>query len=64
MTHESERTEVGHRGGPTRSSEEVPVVGRERRDWIVQLYLIDQTEVGGIIWIEQSRLYGWTIGAG
>jgi len=28
-THESESTKAGHRGGPTRSSDEVPVMGRE-----------------------------------
>jgi hypothetical protein len=36
-THEDESTEAGHRGGMTRSSEEVPVMGMERRGHIVQL---------------------------
>ena len=42
-SHESESTEAGHRGGPTRSSDEVPVMGLERRGWIDQLYdLVNQ----------------------
>ncbi len=28
----------------------------ERRGWIVQLYLIDQPEMGGIFWVKQSRI--------
>ena len=34
-THEGESTDAGHRGGPTRSSVEVPVMGVERRGWII-----------------------------
>jgi RNA-directed DNA polymerase len=30
-THESESTDAGYRGGLTRSSDEVPVIGMERR---------------------------------
>ena len=37
-THEGESTEAGHRGGMARSSEEVPVMGMERRGHIVRLY--------------------------
>jgi len=37
-THEGESTEAGHRGGPTRSSVEVSVMGRERRGWIIWPY--------------------------
>jgi hypothetical protein len=51
-----ESTDAGNRGGLTRSSEEVPVMGMERRVWIVQLYLIDQPEMGGIFWVKQSRI--------
>jgi len=35
-THEGESTDAGHRGGPTRSSVEVSVMGMERRGWIIQ----------------------------
>ncbi len=38
MPHESESTEAGHRGGVTHSSEEVFVMGMERRGYIVQSY--------------------------
>ena len=34
-THEGESIDAGHRGGPTRSSVEVPVMGMERRGWII-----------------------------
>ena len=36
--HEDERTEAGHRGGATRSSDEGPVMGLERRGCVVQLW--------------------------
>ncbi len=36
--HKGESTEAGHRGGVTRSSEEGPVMGLERRGDIVWLY--------------------------
>ena len=36
--HQGESTEAGHRGGVTRSSEEGPVMGLERRGDIVWLY--------------------------
>ena len=36
--HESESTEAEHRGGVTRSSEEVTVMETERRGYIVQSY--------------------------
>ena len=42
-THEGESTDAGHRGGPTRSSEEVSVMGMERRGWIIwSCYLVNQ----------------------
>ena len=39
-THEGESTDAGHRGGPTRSSVEVSVIGMERRGWIIQPYFL------------------------
>jgi hypothetical protein len=33
--HEGESTDAGHRGGPTRISVEVSVMGMERRGWII-----------------------------
>ena len=33
--HEGESTDAGHRGGPTRTSVEVSVMGMERRGWII-----------------------------
>jgi len=42
--HENESTDVGHRGGTTRSSDEVPVMGMERRACVDQLYnVVNQT---------------------
>ena len=38
LTHKSESTEAGHRGGVACSSEEGSVMGLERRRDIVQLY--------------------------
>ena len=40
-------TNVSHRGGPDRSSEEVSVMGMERRVWPMTLKLIAQPERGG-----------------
>jgi len=37
-THEGESTDAGHRGGPTRSSVEVPVMGMEQRGWVIRSY--------------------------
>jgi hypothetical protein len=37
-THEGESTDAGHGGGPTRISVEVPVMGMERRGWVIWLY--------------------------
>lgn len=37
-THESQSTDAGHRGGATRSSDEGPVMGLERRGCVVQLW--------------------------
>ena len=39
-THEGESTDAGHRGGPTRSSVEVPVMGMERRGWVIRSYSV------------------------
>ncbi len=37
-SHEGESTDARHGGGVARSSDEVPVMGMERRGYIVQLY--------------------------
>jgi len=47
-THKCESTEAGHRGGATRSSDEDPVMGLERRGSIVQLELEKTTGNGRI----------------
>jgi len=36
--YEGESTDAGHRGGATRSSDEGPVIGLERRGCVVQLW--------------------------
>jgi len=36
--HKDKSTDAGHRGGVTRSSDEVSVMEMERRGYIVQLY--------------------------
>jgi len=38
--HKNESTDAGHGGGPTRSSVEVPVMGMERRGWIIWSYCL------------------------
>ena len=38
--HKSESTDAGHRGGPTRSSVEVHVMGMERRGWVIWSYCL------------------------
>jgi RNA-directed DNA polymerase len=38
--HENESTDAEHRGGVARSSEEGPVMGLERRGYIVRLYFL------------------------
>jgi len=40
--HKDESADARHRGGVTRSGDEVPVMGTERRGYIVQLYKKDQ----------------------
>ena len=37
-TRKGERTDAGHRGGPTRIGVEVSVMGMERRGWIIWTY--------------------------
>ncbi len=46
-THKDLSTKAAHRGGVTRSSDEVSVMDMERRSYIVQLQLIKQPEMGG-----------------
>jgi hypothetical protein len=47
-THKDESTDARHRGGAACSSDEVSVMGMERRGCIVRLYLKDQPVEGGI----------------
>jgi hypothetical protein len=48
--HESESTDAEHRGGATRSSEEVSVMGAERRGCVDRLYdLVNRFFVGGAV---------------
>lgn len=44
--HEDLSTDARHRGGPTRSSEEGPVMGLERRGWIVWVLRHEPTSNG------------------
>jgi hypothetical protein len=46
-THEGESTEAVHRGGTTRSSEEVPDKGMERRGGVVEPDSMSQPAMGG-----------------
>jgi len=39
-THKNESTDAGHSGGAACISEEVPVMGMERRGCVVQLYFM------------------------
>ncbi|MGB5275760.1 MAG: group II intron reverse transcriptase/maturase [Gammaproteobacteria bacterium] len=52
--HECESTDAGHRGGATRSSDEGPVMGLERRGSIVQLGL-KKTTGNGRIGLKQAK---------
>jgi hypothetical protein len=45
--HKGESTEAGHRGGTTRSSEEVPDKGMERRGGGVEPNAMSQPAMGG-----------------
>jgi hypothetical protein len=46
-THEGESTDAVHRGGTTRSSEEVPDKGMERRGGVVEPNSMSQPAMGG-----------------
>jgi hypothetical protein len=46
-THKGESTEAVHRGGTTRSSEEVPDNGMERRGGVVEPNSMSQPAMGG-----------------
>ena len=48
-THESESTDAEHGGGPTRSSDEVSVMGMERRGWVDRLNNVVNQQMGGAI---------------
>jgi hypothetical protein len=46
---EGESSDAGHRGGPSRSSDEGPVMGLERRGWVVLAGLAaNHFRVGGV----------------
>jgi RNA-directed DNA polymerase len=45
-SHKCESTDAEHRGGVTRSSDEGPVMGLERRGYIIQLETRKQPETG------------------
>jgi hypothetical protein len=38
----------GSRGGPLRISDEVSVMEMERREWVIQLYLKINQQMGGV----------------
>lgn len=42
--HKEESTDAEHRGGVACSSDEIPVMGRERRGYIVQLLSLGQPD--------------------
>ncbi len=46
-THEGESTEAVHRGGTTRSRDEVPDKGMERRGGVVEPDSMSQPAMGG-----------------
>jgi len=46
---EGESSDAGHRGGPDRSSDEGPVMGLERRGWVVLAgFQANRLRVGGV----------------
>jgi hypothetical protein len=47
QTRKNESTDAKHRGGCVRSSVELFVMNKERRDAIIQLNLLIQPEMGG-----------------
>jgi hypothetical protein len=47
-THKGESTEAGYRDGMARSSEEIPVMGMERRGHIVQLCVMVNRKGGAV----------------
>ncbi len=54
--HESESTDAEHRGGATRSSEEVSVMGMERRGCVDRLYdLVNRLFCGRSRGVKRSR---------
>jgi len=65
--HKSESTDAGHRGGTTRSSNELSVMERKPRGCIVQSYWM-ANQVIIIYWEKpeiKTRLFNsWTIRAG
>ena len=57
--HKSLSTKAEHRGGATRSSDEAPVMGVERRGSIVQLGL-EKTTGNGRIGLKQAKPFSIT----
>lgn len=62
--HEDESTEAVPRGGTTRSSEEIPDKGMERRGGVVESHSRSQPVMGGadecgkVVWYFQARSLG------
>jgi RNA-directed DNA polymerase len=48
-SHKNESTDARHGGGATRSSDEISVMGMERRGSIDQLYEVVNQQMGGVI---------------
>jgi len=48
-SHKNESTDAKHRGGATRSSDEVSVMGMERRGCIDRLYNVVNHIMGGAV---------------
>ncbi len=62
---ENESTDARHGGGPTRSSDEISVMGTERRGWVIQLYdLANQKWEEPLSKVRPIDLFiGWVMGA-
>ena len=62
--HKSESTEAGHRGGVTRSSEEGPVMGLERRGGPIRPETREQLATGGFLELGKAFPHQQTPGVG
>ena len=54
-THENESIDVQHGGGAARSSNEISVMGMERRGRVVCCFKLYATRNGRTYWIKQSH---------